>query len=357
MLTRKEEKLICKYCILPTFALPAFRMCFVSAPVAIVLLAIDGAFLHNFTDPLVIGAEIVLPMVFYMGVHIYAQFSYAFGTRSKRWEALVREIAVRSGFPGYIAEKYDDTTGQYGPEEQMTFEESIPLLMRNPEGVAALANVQVPSGKNLKRFILIMPIVLQIVCFIPQFISSAQAMDERREHATMVLEQLDAAFVPGCEKVIWDNPREMYQKSGYAFRAYLPETDGCERIYLWVTVEEDGQIDSIAYYCDVNVERTKDENLALAQQSFEKLHGMLIDSGVTGSTGAVTQIYEMPEELETAFRNGSYYEPIDCNDLWSDGECAARVYWSYETHPQEDYRESDSARFHLLICKSLKRVN
>lgn len=353
MLTSKQQKLIRKYCLLPEFAHPTVWMGFLSAAIAVVLIMIDNVFLYNSTSAWIIGAEIFLPIVFYLGVVIYAVFSVIFGIRSKKWKELVQEVAVRTNFQPYTVEKFDEKINKYVPAGSMTYEESVETLSRHPSQVAERIHLELPSVKNLKRLILILPLVLQVVCFIPQFVHSYHAMEARTETAAAVLEQLDTTFSANGLKTSYDDPNEEYRSIGYEFRAYLPETEDYKSIYLSINVAEDGQIHNTWYFCDVNLNRTKEENLAMAAQSFEQLHALLMDSGVTFSTDAHTEVYALPDAFRTAFSEGSYTEEISLRNKDYDD---TNVYYSYRAPSENPSVPYNTPEIYVMIStKSASR--
>lgn len=321
MLTPEQQKLIRKLYVLPKLVAPSFLMIFGSIGVSVLLFIIDGAFLRNLNPSLLTIFLSCIASVFYGIFTLYAGLSGGTGLHSEKWRTLVTEVAARN----YLM-----------PTTDSFYEEKMAELCASPEAVAKLARMELPSVKRARSLLILIPLLLQVLVFAPQFIRSYQALNEQREATAAVIDQLNAAFSPVCEEIHYDDPRENYRYSRYSFYAYLPATEDIEDPYIWVVVDSDGRIHEVSYYFDVNIQLTKEENMAYAKQSFETLHKILVASGVSTSSKAQMEVYDLSDAFWTAFMDGTYYDEISIDSEEYDD---AYLFYNYYTDPQEEFDE------------------
>lgn len=346
MPTPEQQKLIRKYCILPSLIAPSFVMPLITSAVALALIVTDQVFLRNSTNIDVLLAEIILPVIAYMALAIYCFSATLLGVRTKKWDALVHDIAARNHFQPYTIEDIDENTNRLVNRRTLSYEESLHILSGHPYDVAKLARMELPNVKRIRRMVLLIPLLLQILCFVPQLVVSYEAMEVRKSQAGAVLEQLNSAFIPIAEDVYYDDPQEGYSDTGYDFYAHAAGSQNDNRTYLHVTVEEDGLIYDITYNCDMDIRLTKEENMTKAREGFAQLHAALLASGVDLSSSALTEVYDMSDEFWTAFTEGSYYEEISMdNDTYND----ALVLYCYHTEPEAEYDEYANSYVSLII--------
>ncbi len=333
MLMPDQQKLIRKYAILPQLIIPSFFLVFLGSAVAVVLITIDGAFLRNLDMS---TATIMLAgsgSFFYGFFVLYILFVSFSSLRSEKWITLVKEVAARNGLTPYTDDQY---------------EEKIKILCGQPAMVAELARVELPSFAQSLKWLIIIPITAQVLLFVPEFISSHNALEAQKDVVSHVLEQLDATYAPNCTDVRYSHPRDGFRHI-YNFYAYLNETEEHKASHINIAVDEDSRIHEISYYCDVDVHLSKEENIAHVKESFEKLHEMLVASGVTTSSKTTMDLYQLSDEFCNMFTEGSYYEEfILDNDDYDD----AYVYYRYDTRSEEEY--TDYARSYVSLHLSTK---
>lgn len=352
MPTAKQKKIIYKYCLLPSFVPPAFLMPILSAVISLTLIAIDQVFLRGSTNITLILAEIMLPVFAYLCIGIYCVFAVLLGVRTKKWDALVHDVAARNHLQPCTVENFDQKTNQYVTKDTLSYEETVCALAGHPYDVAKLAGMKLPNIKHIRRIILLVPIILQILLFIPQLVVSYDAMEERKLHAGAILEQLHTAFTPIAKDVYYDDPKEGYSDAGYDFYAHLADRESDDNTYLHIEVDENGLIYDITYYGNIDVHRTKEENISNVRQGFAQLHSVLLTSGADLFSPAHYEVYDMSDKFWTEFTEGSYYKEITVsNESYDD----TNVIYCYYTDTEAEYDENSKSYVSLIISTNYSK--
>lgn len=325
MSTPKQKRAIFKYYITQFLFLPCLLMIFISTGVSIVLITIDGALLHHLNPPLITILLPQLAAVFYGVLGIYSFLTAFYRERSKKWNSLIEEITANRYVSQYKFEKIND----------------------DPAAAAEFIHLDLAPAKKLGFLLLILPIILQILCFIPQLVISHNALEAQKDHAAAIIQQLEDTFAPHCESTLYNDPHEHYHSIGYDYCAYLPESDGIDNRSIKIRVGNDGKISGIAYRCDVNVHLTKDENITIVKETIQTLHALFLSSGLTTATAAPMEIDDLSPEFWTAFREGSYYEALDMDAKPDD---QTTVSYCYDTREEDKFDQYYSPKVSLSIA-------
>ena len=75
------------------------------------------------------------------------------------------------------------------------------------------------------------------------------------------------------------------------------------------------------------------------------LHRVLQKADIPTQSPELLTTYQLSEEFREAFLAGTYYQSIDCSE---NGE-STRVYWSFETEPEEEFDEYTHPRVYLYV--------
>lgn len=176
-------------------------------------------------------------------------------------------------------------------------------------------------------------------------VDSWTILEAKKDCAAAVIQQLDETFSQSFSNTSYDDPHEDYQRAGYHYIAWLPKTENFENIHMTVTVSNSGKIEDISYWCDVNVNLSKEENMAAAKQGIEKLHEVLLAANPPFVSDAQTEIFDFSDEFWTAFCEGSYYEEISMDEAVNENTYVSYQYYTRPEDQYEEYPHSDVALF------------
>lgn len=214
-------------------------------------------------SPILASVVMIGPTIFYLPVGLYVCFGLLHSLRhSTQWLNIVHKVAESNGITEQSAPGSYDTT--------------IIGLRFHPEAIAAWTQIKPSSIKRRQALILLGPVLLQILLFAPHMVDSWTILEAKKNCASAVIQQLDETFSQSFLNTSYDDPHEDYQRAGYHYIARLPKTENFENIHITVTVSNSEKIEDISYWCDVNVNLSKEENMAAAKQGIEKLHEVLL---------------------------------------------------------------------------------
>lgn len=196
-----------------------------------------------------------------------------------------------------------------------------------------------------------LPLLVLTLSFTPRFMDSAAKATASQEASARAIQAYEAALEPVCDYTLADDPLERRQDSGYRVSGNIADENGGRVASVAVETDELGAVDSVVYSADVDVARAPEENLALAEESFARLHEAIIGVDAAGrgigllDTGLV-QKPALPEEFRQAFLTGDYYTPLDV-DLDDTG--TLRAWALFDTEPREEFDEYTSPRISVYL--------
>ena len=148
-----------------------------------------------------------------------------------------------------------------------------------------------------------------------------------------------------------DDPLEHRQDSGYRVSGNITNVDGDIIANVSVETNELGAVDSVIYNADVDINRTPEENLAFAEETFSRFHAALADvdlqaEGIELLDTGLVQTPTLPEEFRDAFLAGDYYTAID-TDLDDTG--TLRAWALFDTDPEEEFDEYSMPQISIFL--------
>lgn len=333
MLTRAEKRLIRRYSVLCNTMAGAALMIGLSAFAGLGMVILDEVFLnctvsHKLAPPLLMCAPTLfyLPLGFYSRYWVFHQLHY-----SEKWQNLVRHVLANNG----ITEESD-------PYYQNTLAE----FCLNPNGVAELANIKRSSLKWRGFLLLLWPVFLQLLFYVPHMVDSYNIVQQKKDCAYAAIQKLEAVFAPYSANTRYDDPHDDFYRSGYDYYAYLPETEDAYETHIDIGISNFGEIFEISYHSEVNVDLSKEENMTRIKQSFAQLHEILLKVDLPLASNAQREIYDFSDEFWTAFQDGSYYEKID---LDTDFDDKTHIFYNYYTDPEDQYDPYFPAHVSLYV--------
>ena len=237
-LSEKEKKQIQRYCMYPKIALRALIMSFALCALIVPLEMIDDLVFHNDGfQPTGIDAGIAL-VALCVAVFCFCALRPKFGMRGKQWIDLQNRLAVRqtqsdrsaqvagvlaTQAAGRLLQKSDNKAAQaLGGAAQVagavgavsTAADMLSESANNAEAMADAYGVPVPNIKKQLIAFSIVPVLVLIAIYIPQY---AQGSQETQEKIALAAEQIDMAenaLEQVCERVSADDPHEKYKDYG-----------------------------------------------------------------------------------------------------------------------------------------------
>lgn len=365
MISEQEKKQIRRYCLLPSIAAACLAVA--------ILIGIPWIVLVMINDIVWEGGFYGLGLYTYLGIAAVSLTAFVvcfliprIGMRKEKWMRIVEQANVMLSNNDYSAQLAASmgaramgtllrhtnrenasamgdafnalaAVGTLATVTQMTNE-----LRRNAKCIAAIYGVKVPKARNYVLAVILIPVLLLIGVYIPQFVSAKQNADAGIVQASKSVYALQDSFKTDCDHVSIDDPKEGYNGSGYDVTGYLYAYDEPYQSYIWVTVGNDGQICEVIYCIDVDVHASKEETLEKASLDLLKLNVMMNDSNVKAVSEQMLSEYTLPEMFVEQFADHSYYENlrVSVDESYS---------VSYVTEPEEEYDESSEPYIYITL--------
>lgn len=241
-LSEKEKKQILRYCVYPKIALLALVMSFVLCALIVPLEMIDDLVFHNDGfEPVGLNIGIAL-IALCVVVFCFCALRPKFGMRGKQWIDLQNRLSVRqtqsdrsaqvagvlaTQAAGRLLQNSDNKAAQaLGGAAQVagaigavgTAADMLSESANNAEAMAKAYGVPIPNIKKKLVACAIVPVLVLIAVYVPQY---AQGNQETQEKIALAAEQIDIAanaLAPVCQRVSADDPYERYKDYGYHVR-------------------------------------------------------------------------------------------------------------------------------------------
>lgn len=372
-LSEKEKKQILRYCVYPKIALLALVMSFVLCALIVPLEMIDDLVFHNDGfEPVGLNVGIAL-IALCVVVFCFCALRPKFGMRGKQWIDLQNRLSVRqtqsdrsaqvagvlaTQAAGRLLQNSDNKAAQaLGGAAQVagaigavgTAADMLSESANNAEAMAKAYGVPIPNIKKKLVACAIVPVLVLIAVYVPQY---AQGNQETQEKIALAAEQIDIAanaLAPVCQRVSADDPYEKYKDYGYHVRGYLREGDfSWDGAYVYLTFDECGTMTEVDYCEGVDVTASLEENLNRAEQDFQALNAPLNGLGVSVADPELLAMCAIPAEFGEAFLQGSFYEDIRVYD----NDAPIRVACSFDTESEEEFDEYSRPQIALSLRKA-----
>lgn len=370
MLTEHEEKLIQRYYIYPKIAITVVIMALALGVPFILLEMIDDLVFHD-EEVIFWGLYVYLGFAaLYLILFCYCTLRAKLGMRKEEWQELQRRLRVRQqqsdysaaaagamamGAAGRLMQKSQNKTvrgagtaaqvagavGAVATAGAMSAE-----IAHNAQAMAEAYGVPLPRTKGLRTVLVLLPLVILIGTYIPQYSHAHTAMQQNTLLVSQRIEEITKALDPVCEYISADDPAERYQDYGYRVIGYLRgmNTDA-PKCYVYISLDSTGVLESLSYDEEIIMSLSLEENLSRIEKDFETLHRVLQKADIPTQSPELLTTYQLSEEFREAFLAGTYYQSIDCSE---DGE-STRVYWSFETESEEEFDEYTHPRVYLYV--------
>ena len=372
-LSEKEWKQIRRYCVFPKIALRALIISFVLCALIVPLEMIDDLVFHNDGfQPTGLNTAIAL-IALCVAVFCFCALCPKLGMRGKQWLDLQNRLAVRqtqsdrsaqvagvlaTQAVGRLLQKSDNKAAQaVGGAAQVagavgavsTAADMLSESANNAEAMAKAYGVPIPDIKKQLIAFAIVPVLILIAIYIPQYAQGSQATQEKIALAAEQIDLAANALAPVCERVSADDPYEKYKDYGYHVTGYLREGDfSWDGAYVYLTFDEHGTITEIHYCEGVDDTASLEENLNRAERDFQALNAPLNGLGVSATDSELLAMCAIPADFKEAFLQGSFYEDIRVYN----NDAPVRIACSFDTESEEEFDEYSMPQITLSVWKA-----
>lgn len=369
-LNENEKRQIQRYCIYPRVALPALVMSIVTCLLLLPFEMIDDLVFHHKGFDATGVTTILVLVAINLVVFCFCALVPKFGMRGKQWRALQERLAVAqeetdrtaqvAGVIGaqaagrLLSNSDSDAAKALGGAAQIagavgavaTAADILAETSSNAEAMAEAYGVPVPNVKKLQVALVILPIMIALAAYVPQYSQASRELDERVSAAAEQIGIARDALEPVCESVTADDPHETYKDYGYHVIGYLRESgDDVQKAYIYLEFDENGALTAVNYCTEVDINATAEENLAQAMRDFEALHAALAGSDLLATDNPVLATPQLPGDFRDAFLAGSLYESIR---IYSNDDLV-KTSCSFDTEPEEEFDEYTHPSIRLAL--------
>ena len=374
-LTEQEQKRIQRYCTYPKIAATALVMSFVACLLMLPLQMInDIAFHQKEFQPAGIYTAIALTVI-ELAIFCYCALAPRFGMQGKQWKEqqwkeLESRLAVAQTNKDHSAEvagvlatqaagrllknSDNDLARNLGGAAEVasavgavaTAADVLAETSSNAEAMANAYGVTIPSVKKQIMALAVLPVIVLLGVYIPQFVQGNNELQARKAAAAEQLAIAQDALEPVCERVAADDPYESYHDYGYRIIGYLRDNDlGAQAAYIYLSFDVDGTLTDVDYTSQIDPEASLAENLARAEQDIATLCAPLYGLDISVATPSLLTPCGLSDEFKQAFLTGSLYEEIS---IKTEGE-SIRSYYAFDTEPKEEFDEYTHPKIRLML--------
>ena len=263
-------------------------------------------------------------------------------TNSDTWQQLVDQAMEIINNEEYVQEEiYDKGTFVVGKfislkdngyfEKRSSFLGNINDRKAEATLLATLLGYRIPSTSKYFLTCISIPVIVLIVSFIPTYIHDYGIMSHRQEIIVESIDKITDSLYQECDYVYSDDPYEYYSDYGYYISGYLDDDEDRDYAYVNVTVNSQGLINGVNYSIDVDVNASKQDNLALVQSTLTTFNNLLNEANVEAIEDELLTEYNLSDEFINWFETSSYY---DEESFYEDN-----MMISYYSTPEEEYDE------------------
>ena len=369
-LTEQEKKRIQRYCTYPKIATTALVMSFVACLLMLPLQMInDIAFHQKEFQPAGIYTAIALTVI-ELVIFCYCALAPRFGMQGRQWKELQSRLAVAQTNKNRSAEvagvlatqaagrllknSDNDVARNLGGAAEVagavgavaTAADVLVETSSNAEAMANAYGVTIPSVKKQVIALAVVPAIVLLGVYIPQFVQGNNELQVRKAAAAEQLAIAQDALEPVCERVAADDPYESYHDYGYRIIGYLRDNDlGAQAAYVYLSFDADGMLTDVDYTSQIDPEASLADNLDRAEQDIATLCAPLNGLDISVATPGILTPCSLSDEFKQAFLAGSLYEEIS---IRTEDE-SIKSYYTFDTEAAEEFDEYTHPEIRLML--------
>ena len=366
--SEQEKKRIQRYCTYPKIAAVALVMAFVACLLMLPLQMInDIAFHQKEFQPAGIYTAIALTAI-ELTVFCYCALAPRFGMQGKQWKELQSRLRVAQDNKDRSAEvagvlaaqaagcllknSDNDIARNLGGAAEIagavgavaTAADVLAETSSNAEAMASAYGIAIPSAKKQIIALIVVPVIVLLGSYIPQFIQGSSELQARKAAAAEQLAIAQDALEPVCERIVADDPYESYHDYGYRIIGYLRDLDA-QAAYVYLSFDADGMLTSVDYTSQIDPAASLEDNLARVEQDIATLYAPLNGLDISVATPGLLTPCSLPDEFKQAFLAGSLYEGISIKAE----DDSIKSYYTFDTDPEDKFDEYTHPEISLML--------
>lgn len=368
MINDKEKKMIQRYCIYPKIAVIALIFSFVQCALIVPLEMIDDlVFQNKGFQPTGMFTALGFVVV-YVVIFCFCALAPKFGMNGKKWNSLIDRLNVKQSETDYskevsaalasqavgrfLKESDNDTTKNIGNAMQIagavsTVSTSIDMLSEsesNAENIARAYRVPIPDIKKQLIAFAVIPILIVVGIYIPQYVEGKQAMNQRIVASAKQVEIVKKALEPVCVRVHADDPNESHSRSSYTVMGYLRDS-GKTDCYVHVQLNNSGIITNISYVEGVDINKNLEENLMQAETDFATLQKPFENLNVSVSNPEILSYHAIPQQFKDKYLSGTFYKSF----RFYDQDAPISLSCSFDTDSEDTFDEYSRPKIYFFL--------
>ena len=339
-LSRTEEKLIKRYYLWPSLALPAFIAAIAVVVETFIFFIVYDAFLLGYMDEKYIGL-MLLGFVFFMVVFVITALVPRIGTTRQRWESIVKKANEDKDLEhveiSSLDELDDINTNPIGVIEPVTGKGSINLIRNTAKSlrqatkeIADYYHIKLPNYRLWQKLVVLVPTVGLLCIFVPECLSLKFNVDYNKDairtNGEILASYLDDIGLDTYGPDVDGSITDYNFVSGY----YLDYANNVD-ISMDFSLDRDGNVNGINVREDVRYDDPQ-ENIDEINRIAEELYKIIEDSGVPVANEDMFKYRQIPSEFASAYlsqqeNNIQLYQDVD-----GDNNDTLSVSFSYEPY-------------------------
>lgn len=369
-LTEQEKKRIQRYCTYPKIAAAALVMSFVACLLMLPLQMInDIAFHQKEFQAAGIYTAIALTAI-ELAIFCYCALAPRFGMQGKQWKELQSRLAVaqtnkdRSAeVAGVLAaqaagrllkDSDNDVARNLGGAAEIagavgavaTTADVLAETSSNAEAMANAYGVVIPSAKKQIIALAVVPVIVLLGVYIPQFVQGNSELRARKATAAGQLAIAQKALEPVCKRIAADDPCESYHDYGYRIIGYLRDNDlGAQAAYVYLSFDADGTLTDVDYTSQIDPGASFEDNLARVEQDIATLCAPLNGLDIPVAAPGLLMPCSLSDEFKQTFLTGSLYEEISIKTE----DSSIKSYYTFDTDPEDEFDEYTHPEISLML--------
>lgn len=204
---------------------------------------------------------------------------------------------------------------------------------QHPKFVLKAVGQKIPGGGIL---VLIVSCLIVAVVHVPHIVALNKGKIVKEKALVLATEEIEKTFSKfGEGNYFVDGPDDYYSRYGYYSYAYVDYEDF--NTYLGVHCDMDGSVDTLEYTVNIDMSKTKEENLAFVKEKLDYMYNIWKDTKVAVDDEVFLAPVELTEGFVEHFKNGEYTQEIYENTRVGKTSIVYTYYYFESNDEQKDY--------------------
>lgn len=359
MLTKKQKQLLRRAVLYPSMVITEMFVCLLLPFLWLLLIMIDDLVLQGqklFTVGFYAMPVLVfILLIILMGQGLYIQRA----TRKEDWMEMVKMAKGKLEDPetnmllekaanvGFLTASLMTPEGFYAGA-RMAAEARLFRRMKSIRNMAMqmciLFREKIPNRIPYILALVLVPAGIMLSVYGVRYVDIIQTNRADAQRTAQVIYHIEDIFETTCADIYAQDPLEKFDRDGYTISADLYEEDMItyESSGIELSVNNEGQIQSVDYRLGVNVLDTKENNLTRMQQELDLLYSLLMETKVEMTSPNYYVKPYFPQEIIDKFMSHSYYEDFS-------GESLEAFHIGYITKEEENYEPYGETYFYFSM--------